>query len=185
MNDDHEAIISYLTRPREEPRSVRRSGHGRVAVRVGGHVPVRPNKIRFLRELFVDDRGLLAVDYEDEDGQSWSMVLGIARTDADDWRVTGLAGGSQGEPRSSLPWANLCGWWNDRIAWIGGRVHGADIRMVRLVAADGRASEDDIGGSGIALILIVGPFTQPWTVELYDRSGGLVRSHPFEGGRPS
>jgi hypothetical protein len=137
-----------------------------------------------VRELFVDDRGLVAVEYENEDNRSLFMVFGITRTEADGWQVTGYAGSDRREPRSSAPWANLGCWWNDRVACAGGRVHGVEVRTVRLVAADGEAVEDDIGGSGIALLLAAGPFAQPWTVELYDAAGGMVRSHPFHGGRP-
>ncbi len=52
-----------------------------------------------------------------------------------------------------------------------------------MVAAGGETAEDDIGESDIALVLAAGPFAQPWTVELYDAGGGLLRSHPFGGGR--
>jgi hypothetical protein len=182
VNDPHELIITRLTRPREEPRSARRSG-GYSTATIGGHVPARSGTIRFVRERFVDDLGLLAVEYEDQDDRPWSMVFGVIRGDADDWRMTGAAGGGQCEARSSVPWANLGGWWNERVACAGGRVHGAEVRNVRLVAAGGETAEDDIGGSGIALVLAVGPFAQPWTVELYDAAGALLRSHPFSGGR--
>ncbi|HSR26275.1 MAG TPA: hypothetical protein VLW53_22155 [Candidatus Eisenbacteria bacterium] len=138
-----------------------------------------------MRERFVDDRGLAAVEYEDEDHRVWFMVFGVTRTDAGGWQVTGAAGGSGSQPAGTLPWANLGGWWNDRLACAGGHVHGADIRKVCLVAADGKTAEDDIGESGIALVIADGAFTQPWTVELYDAAGGLVRRHPFHGGRPS
>jgi hypothetical protein len=57
-------------------------------------------------------------------------------------------------------------------------------RKVRLVAAGGQAAEDDIGESATALVLANGPFPQPWTVELQDAAGGIVRSHAFHGGRP-
>ena len=183
MDDPHEPIINRLTRPREEPRSVSQPGSGWTAT-VGGHVPARPDTIRFVRERFVDDRGLAAVEYEDEDDRGWFMVFGVRRADADGWRVTGAAGGGRSEPESSVPWANLGGWWNDRFACAGGRVHGANVRKVYLVAADGKIAEDDIGESGIALVIADGPFAQPWTVELYDAAGGLVRRHPFKRGRP-
>ncbi len=184
MNDPHEPIIARITRPREEPRSGGRSGSGWTAT-TGGHVPARFDTIRFMRERFVDDRGLLAVEYEDEDDRPWFMVFGVTRSGAEDWRMTGAAGGGRSEPRSSVPWANLGGWWNDRVAWAGGRVQGAEVREVRLVAAGGETAEDDIGESGIALVLAVGPFAQPWTVELYDAAGNRLRSHPFKGGRSS
>ena len=87
-------------------------------------------------------------------------------------------------PQSQAPWANLGGWWDEHAVCASGRVHGADLRKVRLVAADGKSEEDDIGDSGIALVVADEPFTQPWTVELYDAADGLVRRHPFRGGRP-
>ena len=147
-------------------------------------MPARADTIRFVRERFVDDRGVVAVEYDDEDDRSWFMIFGITRTDADGWQLTGAGGGSRFEPESSMPWANLACWWNDHGASAGGRVHGAGVRKVRLVAADGKTAEDDIGASGIALLIADGPFTQPWTVELYDAAGELVRTHPFHGGRP-
>ncbi len=75
-----------------------------------------------------------------------------------------------------------CRW---RCGCAGGRVHGAEVRKISLLAAGGETAEDDIGESGVALVLAVGPFAQPWTVELYDAAGGLLRSHPFSGGRSS
>jgi hypothetical protein len=184
VNDPHEPITRQLTRPREEPKSVSRSRSGWTAI-LGGHVPARPDTIRFVRERFVDDRGLVAVEYDDEDDRSWLMIFGITRIEADGWQVTGSGGGSRFEPESSMPCANLARWRNGCGACAGGRVHGADVRKVRLVAADGKIAEDDIGESGIALVIADGPFTQPWTVELYDAAGSLVRRHPFNGGRAS
>jgi hypothetical protein len=181
VRDPHQPIVAHLTRSREEPRSGERSAGGWTA---GGHVPARTDTIRFVRERFDDDRGLLAVEYEDDDDRAWLMVFGVTRSGAGDWRVSGAAGGSRSEPSTSVPWANLGGWWDDGIAFAGGRVHGADVRRVRLVAAGGQAAEDDVGESAIALVLANGPFPQPWTVELHDAGGGLVRSHPFHGGRP-
>ena len=185
VNDQYEPIVARLRRPREKPRAVRRSGSGWGTDTTGGHVPAGPDTIRFVRERFVDDRGLLAVEYEDEDHRPWYMVFGVSRSGAEDWRITGAAGGGRSEPRSSVPWANLGGWWNDRIACAGGRVQGAEVRRVRLVAAAGETAEDDIGESDIALVLAVGPFAQPWTVGLYDAAGDLLRSHPFKGDRSS
>jgi hypothetical protein len=182
VNDPHEPIIDSLMRPREEPRSITQSASGWTAI-VGGRAPARSDTIRFVRERFVDEHGLAAVEYEDEDDRSWFMVFGITRTDPDGWRVTGAGGGGRSEPQSSAPWANLAGWWNDSVACAGGRVHGAEVRKVRLVAAGGETTEDEIGESTIALLLAAGPFAQPWTVELYNAAGGLVRSHPFHGGR--
>ena len=52
-------------------------------------------------------------------------------------------------------------------------------------AAGGATADDDTGESGVALLLAAGPFAQPWTVELHDVAGGLLRSHPFKSGRSS
>lgn len=181
MNDPHDPIIARLRRPREEPRSIRRSASGVTAI-TGGHVPARPDTIRFVRERFVGDHGLLAVEYEDEDDRSWFTVFGVTRSSADqDWRMTGAAGGGRSEPQRPVPWANLGGWWNDRVACVGGPVHGDQVRKVRLVAAGGEVAEDDIGESSIALVIAFGRFHQPWSVELYDEAGGLVRTHQFRG----
>ena len=184
MKDPYELIIARLLRPREEPRSIRRSGSGWTAM-TGGHVPAQSANIRFVRERFVDNHGLLAAEYEDADDRAWFMVFGVTRRGADDWRMTGAAGGGGSDPRSSVLWANLGGWWSDGVASSGGRVHGAEVRKVRLVAAGGETTDDDIGESGVALLLAVGPFAQPWTVELYDAAGGLLRSHPFSCDRSS
>jgi hypothetical protein len=184
VDDPHEPIVAHLTRPGEEPSSVSRLESGWTAV-TGGHVPARPDTIRFVRERFVDDRGLVAVEYEDADDGAWFMVFGVTRSGGEAWRITGAAGGGRSEPRSPLLWANLGCWWDDRVSCAGGRVHGAEVRKVRIVAAGGETADDEIGGSGVALVLAVGPFPQPWTVELYDAAGGLLRRHPFVGGHGS
>ncbi len=182
MKDPQELIIARLLRPREEPKSVSRSGSGWSAT-TGGHVPAQADTIRFVRERYVDSYGLLAVEYEDADHRAWFMVFGVTRSGADDWLMTGAAGGGRSNPLSSTPWANLGCCWNDRLAWFGGRVHGAEVRKVRLVAAGGQTAEDDLGESGVALLLAARPFARPWTAELYRKDGGLLRSHPFPGGR--
>jgi hypothetical protein len=183
VDDPHDLIVNSLMRPREGPRSVSRSSSGWTAI-VGGHVPARPDTIRIVRERFLDGRGLVAVEYEDEDDRAWFMVFGITRSDADGWRMAGASGGGRSEPQSSVPWANLGGWIDGPAAYAGGRVHGATVRRVRLGAADGRTADDDVGDSGIALVIANGSFPQPWTVELYDADGALVGTHPFHRGRP-
>ena len=182
-SDPQQAVLDWLTRPRQEPRTVTGSASGWTAT-TGGHVPARRETISFVRERFAGDRAMLAVEYDDDDGQALFYVFGVARDAHGSWRITSASGGGRSAPEGTVPWANLGGSWSDQAAAAGGRVHGPDVRHVRLLAADEQSDEDDIGETGIALLLADGPFPQPWTVELYDGAHRLLRTHPFRGGRP-
>lgn len=149
---------------------------------VGGHVPARRETIRFLKERLDGDQAMLAVEYEDEDGRGHFAVWGLMRHAGGAWKVSGAAGGGRHEPPSTAPWANFGGWRDGRSFRAGGRVHGQEVRSVRMVDATGRAIDDTVD-DGIALLMHAGPFDQPWTVVLCGADGTLLRSHPFPGGR--
>lgn len=184
MDDAQAAVVQALTRPRQEPTVVRRSAGGWVS-RLGGHVPARLETIRFRKARFWADYGLLAVEFEDEDDRRHFGVRGVTRQGDGAWTVSGGAGGGGWETSTATaPWANLGAWWDDRRFCAGGRVHGDAVRRLRLVDAAGRTVEDTVD-EGIALVMHMGPFEQPWSVELYAADDTLLRRHPFHGGRPA
>lgn len=134
---------------------------------------------------FWADYGLLAVEFEDEDDRRHFGVRGVTRQGDGAWTVSGGAGGGGWETSTATaPWANLGAWWDDRRFCAGGRVHGDAVRLLRLVDAAGRTVEDTVD-EGIALVMHMGPFEQPWSVELYAADDTLLRRHPFHGGRPA
>lgn len=184
MDSPEEAVVRALTRPRQESRVIRRTANGGVA-RLGGHVPARPETIHFLKEQIAADTGLLAVAFEDVDGQQYFWTWGVSRQADGGWAVGGGAGGSgQETSTASVPWANLGAWWNDRHFCAGGRVHDPSVQRLRLVDGAGRTVEDTVD-EGIVLLTRAGPFQQPWNVELYAAAGRLVRRHPFHGAHPA
>jgi hypothetical protein len=177
MDDPRGAVVAMLTRPAEEPRTVRQEAGGWTST-TAGHVPARPESIRFVKERRDGDLAMVAFEYADVQDRRWEGWVGVRRADGV-WRVTGGASGSAGnDPRSPAPWANLGATWSERLSMAGGRVHGEGVARVRLVSAPGGAVEDRVD-DGIALLMAQGAFPRPWTVELYDGSGALLGSHPY------
>jgi hypothetical protein len=165
VDDPKAAVITALTR----------------AV-AGAHAPARPQTIRVVKERRHADLAMVAVEYDDVQDREWRGMIGLRRIGGA-WAVTGGGGGSRsGEPGSPAPWANFAVVWDQRLFMAGGRVHGVGVSRVRVVSASGGAGEDSVD-DGIALVMADGPFPRPWTVELYDAAGGLLRSHPCPGGR--
>ena len=177
MDDPMAAVVAMLTRPAEEPTSVR-EGAGGWTARTGGHVPARAETIRAVKERRRGDLAMVAVEYVDVEEREWQGWFGAKRVDGA-WRA---AGGSMGSganpPRSSAPWANFGSAWGQDLFMAGGRVHGEGVARVRVLSAAGGAVEDSVD-DGIALVMEPGPFPRPWTVELYDAAGALVGSHPY------
>src|SRR5262245_30212640 len=110
------------------------------------------------------------------------MVFGVTRSNGGDWSLTGGAGGSLSEPTSPEPWANLGGWWNDRVSCTGGASRARGSGGSAWCSPAARRWTTTSASPAWALMLAVGAFPQPWTVELYDASGHLLRRHPFHGG---
>jgi hypothetical protein len=181
MDDPKAAVVAFVTRPAEEPHSARQ-GAGGWTSRTGGHVPARPESIRFAKERLAGDLAMVAFEYVDVEDREWHGWLGAERVDGA-WKVNGGASGSgTNPPRSSAQWANFGCMWGERQAMAGGRVHGEGVARVRLLSDAGGAVEDSVD-EGVALLMFAGRFPRPWTVELYDAAGALLRSHPCPGGR--
>jgi hypothetical protein len=180
MDDPKAAVAAWLTRAAEEPRSERQGTGGWTAV-TGGHVPARPESVRFVKERQDGDLAMVAFEYVDVEDREWHGWLGVERVDGA-WRTVGGSFGSGANPPSPTPWANFGAAWSEGLAMAGGRVHGEGVARVRLLSDSGDAVEDSVD-DGIALLVFAGPFPRPWTAELYDASGALLRSHPCPGGR--
>jgi len=114
MDSPQAAVVQALLRPRQEPRVVKRSAGGWVT-RLGGHVPARRETIRFRKERIAANVGLLAVEFEDEDGQRHFGVRGVVRQADGAWRGT----------------TTIREFW--AICRVDGRLHGAVRRAGPLV----------------------------------------------------
>jgi hypothetical protein len=177
MDDPKAAVVAALTRPAEEPRSVR-EGAGGWTARTGGRVPARAESIRVVKERRDADRAMVAVEYVDVADREWHGWFGAKRVDGA-WRADGGTTGSGTTlPRSSAPWANFGVVWGEDVFMAGGRVYGDGVARVRMLSSAGGAVEDSVD-QGVALVMAPGPFPRPWTVELYDAAGALLGSHPY------
>lgn len=177
MDDPKAAVVAALTRPPEEPRSVREAAGGWTAT-TGGHVPARAETIRFVKERRDGDTPMVAVEYVDVADRVWHGWLAAKHVDGA-WRADGGSTGSGANPsRSSAPWANFGVVWGEDVFMAGGRVHGDGVARVRVLSASGGAIDDTVD-DGVALVMAPGPFPRPWTVELYDAAGALLGTHPY------
>ena len=120
-------MVAALTREPEAPRSVRHGAGGWTST-TGGHVPARPETIRFVKERQDGDLAMVAFEYVDVEDREWHGWIGVERV-SESWRTTGgsTAAGTN-PPRSSAPWANFGSVWGERRFMAGGRVHGEGVR---------------------------------------------------------
>jgi len=158
-----------------------RPGRWRVSRR-GCALGARPETVRILRTVVRGELALAAVEFEDRSGRPWSWAFGAVRGRDGGWKVCGGAGGGLASGRE--PWASLGGWrWSGR--WcLGGRVHGEQVRAVRLTDAAGSTVEDVVEG-GYALLIAPEPARRPLRVELLDAERAVLAAQSWPPrGRP-
>lgn len=114
-----------------------------------------------------------------DEKHAYSHLLLLQRDDGGHWREAGGAGGGGQSPPRSEPWLNLAGGSGRDHFYAGGRLDraGIDIDRVRLRFADG-AHLDDEADHDVALFLTDTAVELPATVEIYDRAGVRVATHP-------
>lgn len=181
-----DAIREWVNRPTSAPTATQIDPRGWVASTYnnGSAHQAKPDTLQVLRQKLSGSTALLAVEYEDQAGQSFSYVYGVSKRDDSTWLITGGAGGSKyGHPQKPMPWANLGGWGNKRFLCAGGRVHGDRVSMIRLVGTDGRAVDDHVENA-YALLMGDLPFGDSYSVDLYDAGGELLGTHRW-GGPPT
>ncbi len=179
--DARGAIIEMLTRPHGRLVAQRASTAGWTAeIRSAGGAEADASTIRFLKERTVGDRQLHAVEFRTVDGQSRRLVIGTQQDSTGAWRVSGMAGGSGGDPPRDRPWVNLAGWgWPDDGFWGGGKVIGRDCERaarVRLRFDNGVALEDTVT-NGLVLFIAEAAVQMPASVEIADGSGLRLAIH--------
>ncbi len=180
MNSPQEAIVADITRP-PVPGQPGRSP-GAIMYRGGHPFQARPETIRFLRETVQGERALLAVEFEDTEGQPWRYVFGAVQQGDGTWRAAGGAGGGGGPgPRREGPSANFGGWGWPRFLCLGGRVHGDRVRTVRLTDAEGLSVEDTVE-NGYSVLMVLEPVKLPCQIALLDFSGVVLATQPWPPG---
>jgi hypothetical protein len=150
-------------------------------LRRGGGLGARDGTIRFFQERRLPDRQLHEITFEDEAGQHEHWLCFVVQDQQGGWRMGGGANVSDAKhaPGRDHPWANLAGGgWEDRF-WAGGRVldNGLDVVRVRLISKNGKVLEDLVQ-DGLVLFITDQKIQVPVQVELYDRAGNLVGTHP-------
>ena len=178
-----EAIVHDITRPAAagEPGS----SPGATANRGGHPYQARPETIRVLKERRRGSRAALAVDFEDTEGRAWSYAYGARQLEDGSWVTEGGAGGGgrpagspPPKPPRSQPWANFGGWG----CYLGGRVYGEAVELVRFVDGE-RVVDEDTVETGVAL-LICEQAPDEGQLELYDGDGQLLATQPWPPGPP-
>jgi hypothetical protein len=182
MGTPLEAIVDDITRP----TTMAEVGSPRGAARRPGHpYQARPETIRLLKERRRGRRAALAVEFEDTDGRAWSYTYGALQLEDGTWIPEGGAGGGgrpagspSPKPPRSQPWASFGGW----SFYLGGRVYGDSVELVRFVDGDGNVDEDTVE-NGVAL-LICEQAPVDGNLELYGPQGDLLATQPWPPAPP-
>jgi hypothetical protein len=176
------AIVEHLAARPAKRAPVHRSGDPTRPVPSlgGGPFSADPATVRLLKQRGIPGRRLFAVTFEDEQRrQRWFWLVAAEQDETGAWVASGGAGGSGQGPEREEPWVNLAGWWGQGRFYAGGQVVAAskDVARARLMTADGMELEDDTD-CGVVLFLTDRPAHAPVTVDIYDREGQLLASHP-------
>ena len=164
-----EAVIAEITRP--AVAGVPQPGGG-VLYRGGlGHQAARET-IRVIRSVERPPRAIVALEYDDVNGQHWLHFFG-AEEAGGEWRLRGGGGGSGRGPQRSEPWVNFASWGWPRFLALGGRVQGAGVHLVRCTDAHGRVTEDLVE-EDVSLLLNNDPVEMPCRIELLDMEGASL-----------
>jgi hypothetical protein len=135
--DPQQVVIEHLLAPagKRINAGVARPG------RPGGPVPsaysgepyeARPDSIEIRKERGLEDRRLFAVAFDDLSGNRWSYLVAVEH-DGDGWVAHGVAGGSDGRPRtnrrpprpapvSTRPPIHIVGQWGADRVYAGGEL---------------------------------------------------------------
>jgi hypothetical protein len=142
--------------------------------------------MRIVKELIGDRRGLAAVRCDSIDHRKLFGILEVSRSGDGDWDVSGGTWGLENPTElGPQPSVNFAGGWGPDWCWAGGHVHGAVIHHVRLADASGEKASEDVAADGIALLMLVGSYQNPCTVELYDSAGLLLKTQPHSPPDPN
>ena len=192
--DPQQAVIEHLLAPagKQIDAGVARPGWpaGPVpSVYSGKPYEARPDSVNFLKQRGLGDRRLFAVTFDDLSGNRWSYLVAVEH-DGHGWVAHGVAGGSDGPPRtnrrpprpspvSTRPSIHVYGQWGADRLYAGGELHPGmgPVGRVTLTLADGTQITDD-GESGV--VLFVGRTgSSPATVDIFDDHGDLLASRAF------
>jgi hypothetical protein len=145
--------------------------------------------VRVVVEREVAGRHFFVVTFQAEHdtlGRMPMHKLMIAEQDEDgDWHAQGFAGGGGDGTRTPTSWVeprvNLAGVWAQNGFRGGGYVHSAETQVarVRLSFADGPQFEDDAESGWVFFFTGNQPVGRQVSVELLDRSGQVLASHPW------
>jgi hypothetical protein len=199
-NDPKQAIIEHLSEPLGQiepnpppPPGIQLQGKPGIS-RKGEGLGAKKSTVKFLQERSLSDRQLHLVAFENETGQQQQWLLCVKSLTPDSWITAGGAsiGGVETMPKNSNPWVNLAAGWQQDLFWAGGRVldNGLDVVRVRLISENGIVLEDTVQ-DGLVMFVMNRWVQRPLQVELYNRSGNLVRAHqalklhPLECADPS
>lgn len=192
--DPQQAVIEYLLAPAGEQvdaGGARPGMPGRPVTRVysGKSYEARRGSVEIRKERGLEDRRLFAVAFDDLAGNRWSYLVAVER-DGDGWVAHGVAGGSDGPPKtgrrpprparvSVRPSIHIYGQWGASCLYAGVELDPGmgPVSCVRLTLADGTQITDD-GDSGV--VLFVGRTGgTPATVDIFDVHGDLITSRAF------
>jgi len=160
-----------------------------VISRVGRQFTPELDTVRLAVEREVAGRHFFVVTFQAEHDSFGHMSmhwLMMAEQDEDgEWRAHGFAGGGGDGTRTPTSWVgprvNLAGVWGQNGFHGGGHVHsaGARVARVRLSFDDGPQFEDDAESGWVFFFAGKQAVGRQATVELLDRSGRVLGSHPW------
>lgn len=162
VNDPKQAIIEFFCTP-----------HGKLEAREG--------TFHFLQSRSLPDQQIYEVIFKDQTGRLNRWICFLIQEPDGTWNLAGSAAVGDHDyflPKDQ-PVACLAG-GNVVHFWMGGKVldRGVDVARVRLIASNGQILEDMVQDN-IVLFLTKQKLLLPIQVELYDRTGNLVGTHPW------
>jgi hypothetical protein len=118
---------------------------------------VVPDSIRLVREKYVGDTGMLAIEYHKHSGALYRALWGVTKRAEGRWAPTGAASKQVRHTQSESIWAMSGGWSSPGCLCHGGWISDPEARHVRMTDANGLMVQDDLK-FGVALLICPSEF---------------------------
>jgi hypothetical protein len=178
--DSEQAIVVHLVQPRG--KAIRQGppspGGWQAAISRGGGHDADPSTVRFQKQRGIEGHEIHAVMFADQEGRNYRFLVGVV-LGSEGWKVSGLAGGGEGDPPRDQPWVNFCGWGWPRSFHGGGWLTGKNSEAaacVRLRFRTGAILEDTVDDRVVLFIADAG-VDLPATAEILDANGSRLAIH--------
>jgi hypothetical protein len=114
---------------------------------------IAPDSIRLVREKYVEDTGMLAIEYVYQHSATrYRALWGVTKRAEGRWAPAGSVSGRVRRSRRDEIWSMSGGWSSEGCVCYGGWISDPRARHLRLTEANGLAVQDDLK-MGVALLI--------------------------------